>query len=80
MSNDPIKIPFDIDISRVIEVLAKQIYQSPLALLRENTQNAYDAILLRQQLKHVFTPKHTRKGETLSGSKNSIAQALLDRL
>ncbi|MEI8354629.1 MAG: ATP-binding protein [Deltaproteobacteria bacterium] len=44
------KIPFQVDISRVIEVLATQIYQSPLALLRENTQNSYDAILLRKQL------------------------------
>ncbi len=40
-------IPLYIDIRRVIEVLATQIYQSPLALLRENCQNAYDAILQR---------------------------------
>lgn len=31
-------------------------------------------------VKQVFTPEHKRKGETLSGSKDSIAQALLDRL
>ena len=41
-------IPLQIDINRVLEVLATQIYQSPLALLRENLQNAYDAILLRK--------------------------------
>lgn len=40
-------IPFQVDLSRIIDVLAKEIYQSPLALLRENTQNAYDAVLLR---------------------------------
>ena len=36
-------IPFEFEAERVIELLAKQIYQSPLALLRENTQNAFDA-------------------------------------
>lgn len=42
------KIPFQIDLDRVIDVLAREIYQSPLALLRENAQNAFDAILLRR--------------------------------
>lgn len=51
------KIPFQVDISRVIEVLATQIYQTPLALLRENTQNSYDALLLRKQLGHAFEPE-----------------------
>ena len=41
-------IPYYVDINRIIDVLASQIYQSPLALLRENCQNAYDAILERQ--------------------------------
>ena len=40
-------IPLSIDINRVLEVLATQIYQSPLALIRENLQNAYDATLIR---------------------------------
>ena len=46
MSDD--LIPFQIDTQRVVQLLAKQIYQSPLALLRENTQNAFDAV--RQRL------------------------------
>ena len=41
-------IPYHVDINKVIELLASQIYQTPLALLRENCQNAYDAILERQ--------------------------------
>lgn len=49
-------ISFHVDTKRVLEVLAKQIYQSPLALLRENTQNAYDAILLRLQRDPDFVP------------------------
>lgn len=41
-------IRFKIELDRVLEVLCSQIYDSPLALLRENVQNAYDAILMRQ--------------------------------
>ncbi len=51
------KIPFQVDISRIIEVLATQIYQSPFTLLRENTQNSYDAVLLKRQLDSTFDPK-----------------------
>ena len=42
------RIPFEVEVSRIIEVLATQIYQTPLALLRENTQNAFDAVLMRR--------------------------------
>lgn len=50
-------IPFQIEAQRVIQLLAKQIYQSPLALLRENCQNAFDAV--RQRLHHStsFSPR-----------------------
>lgn len=37
-----------IDIKKVIKLLAKDIYDSPYALLRENLQNAYDAVLMRK--------------------------------
>lgn len=43
------KIKFQIEIDRVLDVLSKEIYDSPYALLRENVQNAYDAILMRDQ-------------------------------
>ena len=49
-------IPFQVETSRILDLLAKQIYQSPLALLRENTQNAYDAILMREG-KEPFSPR-----------------------
>ena len=49
-------IPFSIDISRMIELLAAQIYPSPFALLRENVQNAFDAIMLRRHAGQVFEP------------------------
>ena len=50
-------IPFQIETQRVIQLLAKQIYQSPLALLRENTQNAFDAIRQRLHLAKPFEPR-----------------------
>ena len=55
MSSD--LIPFQIDTNRVVELLAKQIYQSPMALLRENTQNAFDAARQRQDRESDFQPK-----------------------
>lgn len=51
------RIPLQVDVRRIIEVLATQIYQSPLALLRENTQNAFDAILLRIHRGDEFDPR-----------------------
>jgi molecular chaperone HtpG len=49
-------IHLEVDVNRIIEVLARQIYQTPLALLRENAQNAFDAILLRRHRGGVFDP------------------------
>lgn len=49
-------IPFSVDISRMIELLAAQIYPSPFALLRENVQNAFDAIMLRRHSGQAFDP------------------------
>ena len=57
MSDGPDRIPLQVDIRRIIEVLATQIYQSPLALLRENTQNAFDAILIRSYRGDTFDPR-----------------------
>jgi molecular chaperone HtpG len=52
-----ILIPFQIETQRVIELLAKQIYQSPLALLRENAQNAFDAVRQRLRERPGFAPR-----------------------
>jgi len=49
-------IPFQIETDRVVQLLAKQIYQSPLALLRENAQNAFDAVRQRLQMDGSFAP------------------------
>lgn len=41
--------PFNIEINSILKIISKDIYDSPLSLLRENVQNAYDAILMRQK-------------------------------
>ena len=38
---------FQIEVTKILEILSTKIYDSPYALLRENVQNAYDAILMR---------------------------------
>ena len=50
MTSTERKIAFKLELTRMLTLLADQIYQSPLALLRENAQNAFDAIRLRQAL------------------------------
>ena len=57
MSTEGKKITFKLELSRMLELLADEIYQSPLSLLRENTQNAFDAIRMREALAdQVFDP------------------------
>ena len=51
------RIPFAVEISRMIEVLAAQIYPTSFALLRENVQNSFDAILQRRHLGDDFSPR-----------------------
>jgi len=57
MTQNSERIPFTVEISRMIEVLAAQIYPTPFALLRENVQNSFDAILQRQHMGHEFTAR-----------------------
>jgi molecular chaperone HtpG len=69
-------IVFQVETDRVLKILTRDIYDSPLALLRENVQNAYDAIRMR------FAPSGhlheggrieiTLKGDTLTISDNGI--------
>lgn len=51
------RIAFKVEFSRILELLSDQIYQSPLALLRENTQNAFDAIRMREAHGDDFMPE-----------------------
>ena len=56
MTSTEKRIAFKVEFSRILALLADQIYQSPLALLRENTQNAFDAVRMRQAEGHQFEP------------------------
>lgn len=47
---DTHQIAFRVDTARVLKIISSEIYDSSLALLRENVQNAYDAILMRAAL------------------------------
>ena len=88
MSGETERIPLQVDVRRIIEVLAAQIYQSPLALLRENTQNAFDALLMRRHRGDIFKPMITVEiapteiqvsdngiGMTYTGVRNNFWQA-----
>jgi len=49
---------FQIEVAKILEILSTKIYDSPYALLRENVQNAYDAILIRRhQCGETFAPR-----------------------
>src|SRR6266446_6786739 len=52
------KITFEVETDRVLEILSKEIYDSPLALLRENLQNAYDAVLMRSTVEGTDLSQH----------------------
>lgn len=43
------KSRFNIKFDKILQILCSEIYDSPLSMLRENVQNAYDAILMRQK-------------------------------
>lgn len=40
--------PIDVDLERILPILAREIYTSPFAFLRENVQNAFDAIRIQK--------------------------------
>ena len=61
------RIAFDVETSRVLQILSSEIYDSPKAFLRENVQNAYDAILMRCKAKDLTLEDH-RIEITVSGN------------
>jgi molecular chaperone HtpG len=52
------RIAFDVETSRILEILASEIYDSPKAFLRENVQNAYDAVLMRSTAQGSLVTDH----------------------
>ncbi|MCM1139408.1 MAG: ATP-binding protein [Muribaculum sp.] len=50
-------VSMEFDAKQMIRLLGNDLYDSPLAMLRENIQNAYDAILERKRIVSEFYPK-----------------------
>lgn len=63
---------FKFNIESVLKILSNDIYDSPLSLIRENVQNAYDAILQRRYVDKVFT-EEGKIEVTLNGTELTIA-------
>ena len=80
------KLNFQIEVSRVLEILSNDIYDSPYALLRENIQNAYDAILMRgsanEEQQETYSPridvKLDKKLVTISDNGIGMDEAVLE--
>lgn len=49
-------VSMEFDAKQMIRLLGNDLYDSPLAMLRENVQNAYDAILERKLIDSDFEP------------------------
>ena len=54
--NETMYVSMEFDAKQMIRLLGNDLYDSPLAMLRENVQNAYDAILERRVLDSEFEP------------------------
>ena len=66
--------PIDVDLERILPILAREIYTSPFAFLRENVQNAYDAIRMQKYRDGVENVTREHKiGITLEGNRLSIS-------
>jgi molecular chaperone HtpG len=68
--------PIEVDLERILPILAREIYTSPFAFLRENVQNAFDAI--RMQIfrdRAVDAAREHKISITLNGNRVSISDS-----
>lgn len=72
MNTEYVSMAFDA--KQMIRILGNDLYDSPLAMLRENVQNAYDAILERKGIDPNFSPRIdiTINNEKISIQDNGI--------
>jgi molecular chaperone HtpG len=77
--------PIEVDLERILPLLAREIYTSPFAFLRENVQNAFDAIrvqMYREKLCGGVMREHrieiTVNGDRLSISDTGIGMTQSD--
>lgn len=66
--------PIDVDLERILPILAREIYTSPFAFIRENVQNAFDAIRMQQfRDRAAGVSRDHRISITLDGKRLSIS-------
>jgi molecular chaperone HtpG len=65
--------PIEVDLERILPLLAREIYTSPFAFLRENVQNAFDAIRLQRYRERRLKRREHSVTITLSGDRLSIS-------
>jgi molecular chaperone HtpG len=68
--------PIDVDLERILPILAREIYTSPFAFLRENVQNAFDAIRMQRFREELLgISREHRILITLDGDRLSISDS-----
>jgi molecular chaperone HtpG len=68
--------PIEVDLERILPILAREIYTSPFAFLRENVQNAFDAIRMQVfRERAVGITREHRISVNLDGRKISISDS-----
>jgi molecular chaperone HtpG len=68
--------PIDVDLERILPILAREIYTSPFAFLRENVQNAFDAIRMQRfREQSLGVAREHRILITLDGNRLSISDS-----
>ena len=66
--------PIDVDLEKILPILAQEIYTSPFAFLRENVQNAFDAMRLQRYREETSQlPSKWAIFITLEGNRLSIS-------
>jgi molecular chaperone HtpG len=66
--------PIEVDLERILPILAREIYTSPFAFLRENVQNAFDAIRMQKfREQSLNVSREHRILITLDGNRLSIS-------
>jgi molecular chaperone HtpG len=68
--------PIEVDLERILPILAREIYTSPFAFLRENVQNAFDAIRMQRFRERLAgQSREHRILITLDGNRLSISDS-----
>ena len=64
--------PIEVDLERILPLLAREIYTSPFAFLRENVQNAVDAIRM-QRYRESQVGRHEKHEITITLAGNRLS-------